>query len=36
MGKKGEAVTFYERFLSVQPGGDDAVAARNAIRQLKE
>jgi tetratricopeptide (TPR) repeat protein len=36
MGKKGEAVTFYERFLSVQPGGEDAVAARNAIRQLKE
>jgi predicted Zn finger-like uncharacterized protein len=36
MGKKGEAVAFYERFLSVQAGGDDAVAARNAIRQLKE
>jgi len=36
MGKKGEAVTFYERFLAVHPDGDDAVAARNAISKLKE
>ena len=36
MGKKSEAVTFYERFIAVHPDGDDAVAARHAISQLKE
>jgi predicted Zn finger-like uncharacterized protein len=36
MGKKSEAVTFYERFLAAHPDGEDAVAARNAISQLRE
>jgi len=36
MGHKAEAVTFYQRFLAAHPQGDDAVAARNAISQLKE
>jgi tetratricopeptide (TPR) repeat protein len=36
MGKKPEAVTFYRRYLAAQPDGDEAVAARNAIQQLKE
>ncbi len=36
MGRKAEAVTFYQRFLAAHPEGDDAAAARNAISQLKE
>jgi len=36
MGRKGDAVVFYERFLAVRPTGDDAAAARRLISQLKE
>jgi len=36
MGRKAEAVAFYERFLTVRPAGDDAAAARRLISQLKE
>jgi predicted Zn finger-like uncharacterized protein len=35
-GKKSEAIQHYERYLALHPDGDDAVAARNAISQLKE
>jgi len=35
-GRRADALKFYERYLSMHPGGDDAVAARNAISQLKE
>jgi len=35
-GKKPEAIKLYERYLALHPGGEDAVAARNAINQLKE
>jgi predicted Zn finger-like uncharacterized protein len=35
-GKKSEAIQHYERYLALHPDGDDAVAARNAINQLKE
>jgi hypothetical protein len=35
-GKKPEAIQHYERYLALHPDGDDAVAARNAIQQLKE
>lgn len=35
-GRRADAVKFYERYLAVHPNGDDAVAARNAINQLKE
>jgi tetratricopeptide (TPR) repeat protein len=36
MGKKGDAVAWYERFLAVRPTGDEAAAARRLITQLKE
>lgn len=36
MGKKGDAVAWYERFLAVRPTGDEAAAARRLIAQLKE
>jgi len=36
MGRKDDAVTFYEKFLAVRPTGDDAAAARRLISQLKE
>jgi predicted Zn finger-like uncharacterized protein len=36
MGKKGDAVAWYEKFLAVRPTGDDAAAARRLISQLKE
>ena len=36
MGRKGDAVVFYEKFLAVRPTGDDAAAARRLISQLKE
>ena len=36
MGRKGDAVAFYEKFLAVRPTGDDAAAARRLISQLKE
>ena len=36
MGKKGDAVDWYEKFLAVRPTGDDAAAARRLISQLKE
>jgi predicted Zn finger-like uncharacterized protein len=35
-GKKPEAIQHYERYLALHPDGEDAVAARNAIQQLKE
>jgi hypothetical protein len=35
-GKKSEAIQHYERYLALHPDGEDAVAARNAINQLKE
>jgi hypothetical protein len=35
-GKKAEAIPLYERYLALHPDGEDAVAARNAINQLKE
>jgi predicted Zn finger-like uncharacterized protein len=35
-GKKSEAIAHYERYLALHPDGEDAVAARNAINQLKE
>ena len=35
-GRKADAVKYYERYLALHPEGDDAVAARNAISQLKE
>jgi hypothetical protein len=35
-GKKSEAIQHYERYLALHPDGEDAVAARNAIQQLKE
>jgi predicted Zn finger-like uncharacterized protein len=35
-GRRADAVKFYERYLAIHPNGDDAVAARNAITQLKE
>ena len=36
MGRKAEAVAGYEKFLAVRSTGDDAVAARRLISQLKE
>jgi tetratricopeptide (TPR) repeat protein len=36
MGRKADAVDYYERFLQVRPSGDDAAAARKLITQLKE
>ncbi|HSN14113.1 MAG TPA: tetratricopeptide repeat protein [Anaeromyxobacteraceae bacterium] len=35
-GKKPEAIQHYERYLALHPDGEEAVAARNAIQQLKE
>jgi len=35
-GRRADALKFYARYLAIHPGGDDAVAARNAISQLKE
>jgi len=35
-GKRSEAIQHYERYLALHPDGEDAVAARNAINQLKE
>lgn len=35
-GRKADAVKYYERYLALHPEGDDAVAARNAVSQLKE
>ena len=35
-GRRADAVKYYERYLALHPEGDDAVAARNAISQLKE
>ena len=35
-GRRGEAVSYYKRYLAAHPDGEDAVAARNAIRALKE
>jgi len=35
-GKKAEAITYYERYLTHHPDGEEAAVARNAISQLKE
>ncbi|HEU4383164.1 MAG TPA: tetratricopeptide repeat protein [Anaeromyxobacteraceae bacterium] len=35
-GRRPEAVTYYQRYLAAHPNGEDAVAARNALGQLKE
>jgi predicted Zn finger-like uncharacterized protein len=35
-GRNADAVKYYQRYLTAHPAGDDAVAARNAISQLKE
>jgi predicted Zn finger-like uncharacterized protein len=35
-GRREEAVQYYQKYLSAHPNGEDAVAARNAISQLKE
>jgi predicted Zn finger-like uncharacterized protein len=36
MGRKADAVVWYEKFLAVRPTGDEAAAARRLISQLKE
>jgi hypothetical protein len=36
MGRKAEAVSAYERFLTIRPTGEDAAEARRLVRQLKE
>jgi tetratricopeptide (TPR) repeat protein len=35
-GRRADAVRFYERYLVEHPDGEDAVAAQNAIKSLKE
>jgi predicted Zn finger-like uncharacterized protein len=35
-GKKAEAIKYYERYLALHPGGEEAEVARNAIHQLRE
>ncbi len=35
-GRKADAVKYYEKYVALHPEGEDAVAARNAISQLKE
>jgi tetratricopeptide (TPR) repeat protein len=35
-GRRAEAVRYYERYLQAHPDGEDAPAAQNAIRSLKE
>jgi tetratricopeptide (TPR) repeat protein len=35
-GRRAEAVTYYERYLAAHPEGEHAVAARIAIKALKE
>ena len=35
-GRRADAVKYYERYLAVSPDGEDAVAAQNAIKSLKE
>jgi predicted Zn finger-like uncharacterized protein len=35
-GRRPDAVKYYELYLASHPEGDDAVAARNALTQLKE
>jgi len=35
-GRRADAVTYYERYLAASPDGEDAVAAQNAIKSLKE
>ncbi len=35
-GRNADAVKYYQKYLAAHPSGDDAVAARNAISQLRE
>ena len=35
-GRRPEAVAYYQKYLAAHPNGEDAVAARNALGQLKE
>ena len=35
-GRRAEAVDYYKKYLAAHPDGEDAVAARNALGQLKE
>jgi lactobin A/cerein 7B family class IIb bacteriocin len=35
-GRRAEAVGYYRKYLAAHPDGEDAVAARNALGQLKE
>ncbi|MBI5069211.1 MAG: zinc-ribbon domain-containing protein [Deltaproteobacteria bacterium] len=35
-GRRADAVKYYERYLAASPDGEDAVAAQNAIKSLKE
>ena len=35
-GRRAEAVGYYQKYLAAHPDGEDAVAARNALGQLKE
>ncbi len=35
-GRRAEAVDYYQKYLAAHPDGEDAVAARNALGQLKE
>jgi tetratricopeptide (TPR) repeat protein len=35
-GRRSEAIRYYERYLEAHPDGEDATAAQNAIRSLKE
>ncbi len=35
-GRRAEAIGYYQKYLAIHPDGEDAVAARNALSQLKE
>lgn len=35
-GRRAEAIGYYQKYLAAHPDGEDAVAARNALGQLKE
>ncbi|HTP29228.1 MAG TPA: zinc-ribbon domain-containing protein [Anaeromyxobacteraceae bacterium] len=35
-GRRGEAVSYYKKYLAAHPQGEDAVAAANAVEALKE
>ncbi len=35
-GRRADAVTYYQRYLAAHPRGEDAAAARNAVKALEE